>query len=260
MESLPAERKALLFTAGGVRLALRLSQIREIVATVDDAPEVAFRGARVPCLPVAIPLGLPAGPSRFAVVTELSPPLALRVEALHGIVDLGGAEVFQLPAWTVLPQPPPFLGAIVWGGVVALELAVPTLGWAPIEPAPELPGPPPELEFPTARELQFQRGEHAYAVPVHLLAQVLESPTVYPVPLAPSAHRGLLYHGRAIHPAVELGVLYGERTPLPPPAHALLVDAGGTTMAVLADRVLPAGEGARPELRRPGWDALFAAP
>ena len=256
MESLPAERKALLFTAGRVRLALRLSQVREIVAVPAEAPEVTFRGTSVPGLTVAVALGLPAGPSRFALVTEALPPLALRIEEVHGIIDLAAAEVFQLPDRTLLPQPSPFQGAVVTGGTVFLELVVPALGWAPIEPAGELPGPPPELDFPTGRELLFSRGARVYAAPVQLLTQVLDGPAVFPVPLAPSAHRGLLYHGRAIHPVFDLPILYGDPAP-EGAATALLIEAGGNAIAVLADRILPAGEAAGREVSRPSWDLLF---
>jgi chemotaxis signal transduction protein len=256
MGSLPAERKVLLFTAGRVRFALRLSQVREIVALPDDAAEVTFRGAAVPVLPVAVALGLPAGPTPFALVTEAIPPLALRVEAVHGIVDLSDSEVFQLPTRTLLPQPAPFQGAVVSGGAIALELVVPALGWAPMEPAGELPGPPPELDFPSGRELLFTRGRRTYAAPVQLLAQVLEAPAIFPVPLAPSAHRGLLYHGRAIHPVFDVPVLYQE--PIPSSAStAILIEAGGNAIAVLADRILPAGGAPGGEVSRPSWDLMF---
>ncbi len=257
VDSLSAERKALLFTAGEVRLALRLSQIREIVSVPGGASEVAYQGAPVPTLPVAVPLGLCAGPSRFGLVTEATPPVALGVEAVHGIVDLAGAEVFQLPARTLLPAPAPFQGAIVTAGELSLELAVATLGWAPIEPAAELAGPPPALDLGGGREILFARAGRVYAIPIRLLVQVLERPRVFAVPLAPSAHRGLLYHGRAIHPVFDLAVLYGA----PPPAvgcpTALLVEAGGNAIAVAADRVLPAAEEPGGDVERPAWDALF---
>jgi chemotaxis signal transduction protein len=258
MESLPAERKALLFTAGGIRLAVRLSQVREIVATPGDAPEVPFRGGSLPALSVATALGLTARPGRFALVTELDPPLALRVDLVHGIVDLAKAEVFQLPARTLLPKPPPFLGAVVSDGAVALELAIGALGSAPIERAVELAGPPPELDAPRSRELRFARGGRIFAAPLQILARVLEAPEIYPVPLAPAAHLGLLYFGRAIHPVIDVGVLYGgqagERA-----TTALLLDAGANAIAVLADKILPADdEGGK--VCRPSWDALFAGP
>jgi chemotaxis signal transduction protein len=256
MASLPAERKVLLFTAGRVRFALRLSQVREIVALQGDAAEVSFRGGAVPVLPVAVAMGLPAGPTRFALVTEAVPPLALCVEAVHGIVDLSVAEVFQLPTRTLLPQPAPFQGAVVNGGTIALELVVPALGWAPMEPAGELPGPPPELDFPAGRELLFTRANRTYAAPIQLLAQVLEAPVVFPVPLTPSAHRGLLYHGRAIHPVFDVPILYLQ--PAPAGASiAILIEAGGHAIAVLADRILPAGDTSAGEVSRPSWDLMF---
>ena len=262
--SSPGERKALLFIAGGTRLALRLSQVREILAVAPGDGDVEVRGASMPALPVAVALGLPGGPTRFAIVTEAAPPVALKVEAVQGIVDLSSAEVFQLPARTRLPQPSPFVGALVYGGEVALELAVASLGWAPIEPATELPAPPPDLELPTGRELLFNRFGRTYSVPLQLLARVLEAPRVVPVPLTPAAHRGILYHGRAIHPVFDIGALYGGGGGRPvdaaddSAATALLVDAGGYAIAVLADRVLSAAEPTPGEVARPSWDLLFA--
>jgi chemotaxis signal transduction protein len=251
-----AARKALLFSAGGVRLALRVSQLREIVAVGPDEGEVSARGEALPTAFVSTVLGLPAGPSPYALLTEGSPRAALRVEALHGIVDLGSAEVFQLPARTLLPQPTPFAGAVVQDGVVALELAVSTLGFAPLEPALEHVAPPADVGA-GERELRFARGGRAFAVPLSLVVQVLEAPRVAPVPLTPPSHLGLLYHGRALHAVLDVPVLYGD-----PPGSAarrvLLLDAGGTGFAVAADRVLGAGEG-EPELLRPPWDAVFAA-
>jgi chemotaxis signal transduction protein len=251
-----AARKALLFSAGGVRLALRVSQLREIVAVGPGEGEVRARGETLPTAFVSTVLGLPAGPSPYALLTEGAPRAALRVEALHGIVDLAGAEVFQLPARTILPQPPPFAGAVVKGGVVALELAVSTLGFAPLEPALENVSPPADVGA-GERELRFARGDRAFAVPLSLLVQVLEGPRVAPVPLTPPSHLGLLYHGRALHPVLDIGVLYGD-PPGRPARQALLLDAGGTGVAVAADRMLGAGEG-EAELFRPPWDAVFAA-
>lgn len=255
MDSLAA-RKALLFSAGGVRFALRVSQLREIVATGPGEGEVRARGEVLPTAFVSTVLGLPAGPSPYALLIEGAPRAALRVEALHGIVDLGGAEVFQLPARTVLPQPPPFTGAVVQGGAVALELAVSTLGFAPLEPAHERLEVPADVEG-AEREIRFARGGRSFAVPLSLLVQVLEAPRVAPVPLTPPSHLGLLYHGRALHPVLDVGVLYGEPRGMPA-RHALLLDAGGTGIAVAADRVLGAGEGDA-ELARPPWDTVFGA-
>ncbi len=260
MESLPAERKALVFSVGGVRMALRLSQVREIAAMPVEGGEARVRGASVPTLPVSVPLGLDASLGGFALVTESSPPLALRVEALHGIVDLAQAEVFQLPSRTLLPQPPPFQGAIVVKGQVALELAVASLGWAPIEPAGDVEGPPPELDPASQRELHFCRAGRTFAVPLSLLVQVLESPCICPVPLTPASHRGLLYHGRAIHPVFDVAALYRSPAASAEASTVLLLDAAGTPLGVVADRVLGVAEArGGGAVVRPSWDALFAA-
>lgn len=260
MESLPAERKALFFSVGSARLALRLSQIREIVAVPGEGGEVRVRDGLIPSLPISVPLGLEAPLGGYALVTESAPPLALRVEMLHGIVDLAQAEVFQLPARTRLPQPPPFLGAIVYQDQIALELAVSSLGWAPMEPASDMDGLPPELDSGTQRELCFCRAGRTFAVPLSLLVQVLESPRLFPVPLTPASHRGVLYHGRAIHPVFDVATFYGDSPMASGAVTVLLIDAGGTPLGVLADRVIGVGEGGGDiQVVRPSWDAWFAA-
>ncbi|MGC3999658.1 MAG: chemotaxis protein CheW [Anaeromyxobacter sp.] len=222
-----------------------------------DGGEIDARGERYPVAFVSTVLGLPGGRTPFALLTEGTPRVALRVEALHGIVDLSDAEFFQLPVPTPLPQPTPFSGAVVARGEVALELAVGSLGFAPLEPAVDLSGEPPDLGPFAERELRFARGGRLFAVPLSLLVQVLESPRLAPVPLTPASHRGLLYHGRALHPVIDLGVLYGA-PPAQPPRTVLLVDAGGTGVGVVADRVLGVGEGGS-DVVRPPWDTLFGA-
>ncbi|MBI5069851.1 MAG: chemotaxis protein CheW [Deltaproteobacteria bacterium] len=254
MPTSPAERRALLFTAGGIPLALRLPIVREIVPIPPGAAEVEVRGQVVPAVPLAVAMGLGGGPGRFAVLTEAAPPVALRVDAVHAIVDLKQTEVFQLPVRTPLPQPAPFQGAVVAGGVIYLELALTTAGWVPLEPALDDGIQAAQADFAAGRELVFERAGTRYAVPISLLLRVVESPHVFPVPLAPAVHRGLLYHERAIFPVFDLAALYGGG-PAPGATLAVLVDAAGTAIAVLADRV--AREGDAGEVVRPAWDALF---
>jgi chemotaxis signal transduction protein len=250
--SLPSDRKALLFSAGGVRLALRLAHIREIVDVASGAGEVVTRGERLPSATVAGALGLPAGPAPYALLVDR---VALRVEALHGIVDLAEAEVFALPARTGQPRPAPFVGAVVWRGAIALELAAGAVGGA--TPRPPEEGPPPAAEAGPAaeRELLVARAGRTYGVPLSLLVQVLDAPKVTPVPLAPPSHRGLVYHGRAIHPVLDVAVRYGH-TGTPGGRYVLLLDAGGSGVGIVADRVLGVGEGTG-EVVRPPWDTLW---
>jgi len=251
--SLPSERKALLFSSGGVRFAVRLSHVREIVSAAEGG-EVISRGEAVPTAFLSTVLGLPAGPSPYALLTEGTPRAALRVEALHGIVDVAAAEWFQLPARTFLPQPSPFSGAVVTRGEVALELAVGSLGFAPLEPAEEPPAAVADLGASTELELLFARADQIYAVPLSLAVQVLERPRVARVPLAPPSHVGLLYHGRALHPVLDVAVLYGS-TPGGPGRAVLLLDAGGAGVGVVADGVIGVESGL-PEVVRPPWDAI----
>ena len=258
MSSLPSERKALIFSAGGVRLALRLAQLREIRELQPGEAEVIARGELVPTAWVSTVLGLPAGAARFALVTEDTPQTALRVEALHGIIDLADAEVFQLPAHTLVPQPSPFAGALVLKGEVALELAVSSLGFAPLAPSEDPADPPPSLGPWPERELRFRRGPLTFGVPVSLVVAVSDAPTLAMVPLAPPSHRGLLYHGRAIHPVIDVGVFFGLAPSLIPP-EVLLLDAGGAAIGVVADKVLGLDRGREDDgVERPPWDTLFA--
>lgn len=259
MDSLAA-RKALLFSAGGVRLALRLSYLREVIEAaqpdLEGDPELRARDEVLPCARVAAILGLPAGRAPYALLVQGPQRAALRVEALHGIVDLGAAECFQLPARTFLPSPAPFSGAVVSKGVIALELAVASLGLEPRSPAPDRRAPDADGGAPSEREIRFARGDRTFAVPLSLLVQVLEAPRVAPVPLAPPSHLGLLCHGRSLHPVLDVAALLGA-APGAPPHRALLLDAGGTAVAVAADRVLgPADSGGA--VLRPPWDAVLA--
>jgi chemotaxis signal transduction protein len=258
VSSLPSERKALIFSAGGVRLALRLAQLREIRELQPGEAEVIARGELVPTAWVSTVLGLPAGAARFALVTEDTPQTALRVEALHGIIDLADAEVFQLPAHTLVPQPSPFAGALVVKGEVALELAVSSLGFAPLAPSEDPADPPPSLGPWPERELRFRRGPLTFGVPVSLVVAVSDAPSLAMVPLAPPSHRGLLYHGRAIHPVIDVGVFFGLAPSIIPP-EVLLLDAGGAAIGVVADKVLGLDRGREDDgVERPPWDTLFA--
>jgi hypothetical protein len=57
-----------------------------------------------------------------------------------------------------------------------------------------------------------------------------------------------------------LEALYGGRPAAEGAGTVLLLDAGGTAVGLLAERVLRVGEEAgRGAVRRPAWDALFAS-
>jgi chemotaxis signal transduction protein len=240
-----------------VRLALRLAQLREIVELAPGVGEVVTRGEPLPTAWVSTVLGLPPGSARYALVTEEAPQTALRVEALHGIVDLGDAEAFQLPAHTMVPPPSPFAGALVVKQEVALELAVQSLGFAPLAPAEDPTESPTSLGPSAERELRFTRGRLTFGVPVSLVVAVRDSPLLATVPLTPPSHRGLLYHGRAIHPVIDVGVYFGLAPSLVPP-QVLLLDAGGAAIGVVADEVLGLDRGRDDdEVLRPPWDTLF---
>ncbi len=258
MTSLAAERKALLFSVGGIRLALRLSQVREILEVGAGGGDVIARGESYPVAFVATVLGLHGGDAPYAVLTESNPRAALRVERVHGIIDLMDAEVFQIPARTRLPQPAPFAGAIVARGELSLELAAPAIGWEPLPPAVDAAEPPADSGFTSERELVFLRAGRRYGVPMSSVVRIIEQPRVAPVPLTPRSHLGLLYHGRTLHPVVDIAVLHGDE-PADRVVRAVIIDAGGAEVALVADKVERVG--APPdgiEALRPAWDTLLA--
>jgi chemotaxis signal transduction protein len=256
--SLPSERKALLFDVGGIRLALRLAQVREVQEVGPGGEDLTFRGESYPVAFVSTVLGLQGGGARYALLTESTPRAALRVDRVLGIVDLAAAEFFQIPARTRLPQPAPFAGAIVAKGEVALELAAPAIGWEPLPPAVDLAEPPAGVGSTGERELVFVRHGRSYGVPMSNLVRVLEGPAVAPVPLAPPSHRGLLYQARTLHPVIDLAVLHGDAPAFDCPS-VVIMDVGGAEVAVVADAIERVA--APPEsssVLRPAWDTLLA--
>jgi chemotaxis signal transduction protein len=247
----PPGRQVLLFAAGGVRFALPLAAVREIFRL----PPGPGRPAPDRAIPLASLLRLPGDP-RFALVLAGPASVELEIDELRGVGDLAEAEVFRLPERSVAARPSPFAAALRLGGAIHLELSPSALGssrtvaWGP---------PPDQDDLPTAeRELVAERGGRALAVPLSLVVQVIDPARLAPVPLAPPGHRGLLYHGRAIHPVWDVASLLGWPDGGDPRV-ILLLDAGGATAGVLVDRVRGLGE--RDEagtVRRPHWDALLA--
>jgi chemotaxis signal transduction protein len=251
-------RRALLFRAGGVPLALPLGEIREIARAGPATGEVRVRGEPVRAIAVAEALGLPGGAASYVLALAAGGAPALLVDALHGIADLAEGEVFQLPARTALPAPVPFRGAFLLRQVLWLELEPGALEGRGLRPRSSWNGGALPEAKPAGRELVCERGTTALAVPIQLLVQVVEPARVHPIPLAPPGLRGVLYHGRALHPVLDAAVLLGER-PTGDPGVLLLLDAGGATAGVLVDRVrrVEEGEPGGP-VRRPAWDALDA--
>jgi chemotaxis signal transduction protein len=249
----PPGRQVLRFRAGGVPFVLPLSTVREIV------PATPGTGHEPSALSVdlAARLGLPGDP-RFSLLLEGEGMPALRVDRMEGVADLADAEAFRLPERTVAAEPSPFPSALRFGGELFLELApAALLAMRPmaVGPVPVLPDQP-----PAERELLAERADRVLAVPLPLVVHVIDPVLLFPVPLAPEGHRGILHHGRAIHPAWDAAHLLGERASGNPRV-LLLLDAGGTTAGILVDRVLGLSErtGSMP-VRRPAWDVLLAPP
>jgi chemotaxis signal transduction protein len=242
------------FQAGGVPFALPLLAVREIVPIREGSARTHPKGAIV----LAERLGL-RGEPRFALVLEGEGMPTLLVDRMDGVGDMADAEAFRLPERTVAAEPSPFSSALFFGGAggtLYLEVAPPALLTMraevrrPSQTTGDLP--------PSDRELLAERAGRVLAVPLQLVIQVIDPVHLFRVPLAPDGHRGLLHHGRAIHPAWDAATILGD--PASGDPHVLLLlDAGGRTAGILVDRVLGLSEGAGPgPVRRPPWDALLA--
>jgi chemotaxis signal transduction protein len=247
----PPGRQVLRFQAGGVPFALPLSTVREVVKIGADAARALPEGS----VALAERLELTGAP-RFALFLQEAGVPCLLVDGMDGVADLADAEAFRLPERTVGARPSPFSSALRFEGVLHLELApaaLPTMVRDPPRPFPATQ----DLE-PAERELLAMRAAQTLAVPLSLVVQVIDPVHLFRVPLPPVGHRGLLHHGRAIHPAWDAAAILG----LPgagDPRVLLLLDAGGTTAGVLVDRVLGLAEGSGTTLvRRPPWDVLLA--
>src|SRR5512137_903874 len=97
----PSARQALLFTAGGIPLALPLSAVRSIAPAGGVGGEARAREGGAPAISVARCLARPEGAGAFALLLEPAGRGTLRVDAMRGVGDLTRAEVFRLPARTV---------------------------------------------------------------------------------------------------------------------------------------------------------------
>ena len=247
----PPGRQVLRFQAGGVPFAVPLSTVREILKIGPDPARGLPEGA----VALAERLDL-IGDPRFALLHEEAGVPPLLVDRMDGVADLADAEAFRLPEGTVAARPSPFSSALRFAGVLHLELApaaLPTMRREPPRPIPATP----DLE-PADRELFAMRAGQALAVPLSLVVQVIDPVQLFRVPLSPDGHRGLLHHGRAIHPAWDAAAVLGLQG-TGDPRVLLLLDAGGTTAGVLVDRVLGLSEGTGTGLvRRPPWDVLLA--
>ncbi len=231
--------------------ALPLSTVREIQGFgASDAREIP-EGS----VPLAETLGL-RGVPRFALLLEDAGLPALLVDRMEGVADLADAEAFRLPDRTVAATPGPFSSALRFGEVLYLELVPAALGAMrrdparPFAPSPDLP--------PAERELVAVRSGQALAVPLPLVVHVIDPVRLFPIPLSPEGLRGLLHHGRAVHPGWDAAAILGIPASGDPRV-ALLLDAGGTSAGILVDRVLGLSEGTgTTPVRRPPWDALLA--
>jgi len=206
-------------------------------------------------VPLAETLGL-RGVPRFALLLEAPGLPALLVDRMEGVADLADAHAFRLPDRTVAVTPSPFSSALRFGEALYLELVPAAL--RDMRPDPARPfAASPDL-VPAERELLASRSGQALAVPLPLVVHVIDPVRLFPVPLSPEGLRGLIHHGRAIHPAWDAAAILG----LPAsgdPRVALLLDAGGTSAGILVDRVLGFSEGTgTAPVRRPPWDTLLA--
>ena len=209
---LPTARKALLFSAGGVRLALAAGAApRDCRAGARRGRGGDPRASR--CRPPASPPCSGCRPARRA--TRWSPRTRRRRPCgwrrCTASSTWRDAEAFQLPAHTVVPPAVALrrgAGGEAGGGPRAGRpvpgVRSPGAGARTRASRRRRSGPSAE------RELRFARGRLTFGVPVSMLVQVVRARRGWRrCRSRPPSHRGLLYHGRALHAVIDVAVYYG---------------------------------------------------
>jgi chemotaxis signal transduction protein len=188
----------------------------------------------------------------LAVVLDLPVGFALRVRAVRGVVDVGGAELQRLPRGVSAEVARAVRGAWVLGDELVLELDVPSLEGLLADGAgtPAAGGPVPvaAMEDP-GRALVFRSGGDAWCVPLVQVVQVVPGSRRF-APL-PGRCAGVLAHAGALWPVFALR----DRPPAPLPegCSVVLVEDQGSPLGLVADEVLGIHEWFEPTERPGGW-------
>lgn len=89
-----------------------------------------------------------------------------------------------------------------------------------------------------ARLIIFSRRGHRWAVDASQVREVIELPSLTPLPGVPATYLGLIHHRGEVYPVVDIGVPFGITAGEGGKhAQALIVDDNGTAVAIAADAI-----------------------
>jgi chemotaxis signal transduction protein len=231
-----AQRLMLRIEAAGTRFAVDAAQVAEVAAA--PARGAALHG-NLALEDLSSRLGgSPEGAAQNAIVLDTSPTLGLRVAKAPGVADANGARALIVPPALSRLLEPAVRGVLELAGALHFELDVEVLAQGPLpQRHPRLADVRDALAAP--QSLVFSHAGRRYAVPLHLVRQIVSTQALLPSPL-PGPLLGLVEHGGKLWPVWSAGAPEAEgRPPL-----AVLVESTAGSAALCAESAEGVRQGA----------------
>lgn len=226
-----AQRLMLRVHAGGSRFCIDAAQVIEVAAA--PKPGAPLHGHQALEDLTSRLGGDPEPSAQNAIVLDTSPTLGLRVGAAPGVTDAAGARALIVPPALAQRLEPAVRGVLELAGALHFELEVEALARAALpHRVPRLPDLRDSLAAP--QSLVFTHRERRFAVPLHLVRQIVSTQTMLHSPL-PGHLLGAVEHAGRLWPVWVAG-----GAPAPAPL-AVLVESPVGVAGLAAD----AAEGVR---------------
>lgn len=230
------QRLMLRVEAAGTRFAIDAAQVIEVAAA---PPSGAALHGNLVLEDLSTRLGgNPEGAAQNAIVLDTSPTLGVRVARAPGVTDANGARALIVPPALSRLLEPAVRGVLELAGALHFELDVEALAKAPLlQRLPKL------SEFRDAmaapQSLVFSHAGRRYAVPLHLVRQIVSTQALLPSPL-PGPLLGLVEHSGRLWPVWSAGAPEPDaRPPL-----AVLVESTAGAAALCAESAEGVRQGA----------------
>lgn len=184
-------------------------------------------------------------PGATAVVLDVSPTLAVRVDRVHEVADVAGAPFFLLPPGLGEALPKLVRGALLHREALYLELSPEALRSAPgAACAPRRPLF--LLEEAPERALVFRSQGRWWGLPLPLVSQVVvaREESFCPLPPEEGPVLGFYFHAQSLWPVFSVGRLLSSEGAREP--HLIFCEAAGQGLALCAESVLGVVEGLTP--------------
>jgi chemotaxis signal transduction protein len=220
--------------AAGSRFCIDAAQVIEVAAA--PPPGVPLHGNLVLEDLSSRLGGNPEPAAQNAIVLDSSPTLGLRVGAAPGVTDASTARALIVPQVLARLLEPAIRGVLELNGTLHFELEVEALARGALpQRLPKLTDVRDSLAAP--QSLVFVHAGQRYAVPLHLVRQIVSTRALLPCPL-PGPLVGLVEHGGKLWPVWSAG----ESEARPP--LAVLVESPAGSAALSAESAEGVRQGA----------------